>query len=254
MSEVLMGHDDPVGEPGEQGNMSMQRRDFKAVVLLSGGIDSTTCLAKAVEIYGAEDVLALTVLYGQKHFKEVNNAIAVATHYGVKHIIKELNGVFDLATDNPLLVGGKDIVHESYAAQLAKKTGTVDTYVPFRNGLLLSYATAIAYSVGATLIVYGAHADDAAGRAYPDCTTEFYSAMNAAIKYGTGGKVRLYAPLIHWNKAAVVEEGLKLGAPYELTWSCYEGGEEACGTCGTCLDRQAAFIANGRVDPIKYKA
>ena len=230
-----------------------KRRNFKAVVLLSGGIDSSTCLAMAVKKHGADGVLALTLLYGQKHFKEINSALAMAGYYGVEHLVKELNGVFDLATDNPLLVGGTAIRHESYAEQLSKKTGTVDTYVPFRNGLLLSYATAIAYSIGAEVIYYGAHADDAAGRAYPDCTPEFYGSMNRAIMYGTADKVHLVAPLIHWNKAAIVEHGLSLSVPYDLSWSCYEGGLLACGSCGTCIDRQAAFRANGVVDPIEYQ-
>jgi 7-cyano-7-deazaguanine synthase len=226
---------------------------MKAVVLLSGGIDSTTCLAMAVAKYGADEVTALTVLYGQKHFKEINSAMQIAQHYGVNHIIKELNNVFELATDNPMLAGGAPIRHESYAEQLSKRPGTVDTYVPFRNGLLLSFATAIAYSLGASLIVYGAHADDAAGQAYPDCTPEFYMGMNNAIKYGTAGKVSLFAPLISSNKAGVVRAGLALNAPYELTWSCYEGGDLACGTCGTCIDRLAAFVANNGVDPIIYQ-
>ena len=172
--------------------------------------------------------------------------------YHSRHVIRDLTGVFDLAGDNPLLKGGKDIIHESYAEQLRKQPGTVDTYVPFRNGLLLSYATAIAYSVDANIVVYGAHADDAAGRAYPDCTPEFYMGMHNAIRYGTAGKVSLFAPLINMNKAAVVGAGLVLNAPYELTWSCYEGEQESCGTCGTCIDRQAAFGINDVEDPIPY--
>ncbi len=134
---------------------------------------------------------------------------------------------------------------------LAKKSGegTVDTYVPFRNGLFLSFAAAVAVSVGAEVIYYGAHADDAAGRAYPDCTPEFETAMNTAIYEGSGRTCHLEAPLLSWNKAGVVKEGLRLGAPYELTWSCYEGGDKPCGVCGTCRDRAAAFAANGVKDP-----
>lgn len=225
---------------------------MKAVVLLSGGLDSTTCLAMAVAEWGANEVLALSITYGQKHIREMQSAFDVARHYGVKRLERDLKGVFDLAADNPLLQGGNAIRHESYAEQLYKKPGTVDTYVPFRNGLLLSYAAAIAFSIGATEILYGAHADDAAGRAYPDCTPEFYKSMNAAIYYGTGEKVLLIAPLINMNKAGVVKQGLALHAPYDLTWSCYEGGDVACGTCGTCIDRQAAFDANGLKDPISY--
>jgi 7-cyano-7-deazaguanine synthase len=128
------------------------------------------------------------------------------------------------------------------------------TYGPFRNGLFLSYATAIAYSLGADLIYYGAHADDAAGNAYPDCTPEFYEGMNEAINQGTGKKVKLYAPLLHLNKAEIVEAGIEIGAPYAMTWSCYEGRQLACGKCGTCVDRVAAFHANAATDPIPYEA
>ena len=125
----------------------------------------------------------------------------------------------------------------------------MDTYVPFRNGLFLSFAAALAVSVHASCIYYGAHADDAAGRAYPDCTPEFEHAMATAIYEGSGQTCRLEAPLLQWNKAQVVRQGLQLQAPYHLTWSCYEGREKPCGLCGTCRDRAAAFAANGVPDP-----
>ena len=223
----------------------------KAVVLLSGGIDSTTCLAIAVDAFGADNVLALSMYYGQKHQKELECAKAVAEYYGVQYIVQEISGAFDLS-DCSLLQGREDIVHESYAEQLEKMggEGTVATYVPFRNGLFLAYAAAIAVSVEASTIFYGAHADDAAGRAYPDCTPEFERVMNLAIYEGSGRTVTLTAPLMYDNKAGVVKRGLKLGAPYHLTWSCYEGEDKPCGKCATCLDRERAFRENGVVDPL----
>ena len=223
---------------------------MKAVVLLSGGIDSTTCVAMAVNDYGAENVKALCLSYGQKHKKELESARKVAKYYGVQLVEEEVN-CFQFS-DCSLLVGREDIKHESYAEQLAELggEGTVATYVPFRNGILLSIAAAYAYSIGADLVYYGAHADDAAGRAYPDCTPEFVDSMNNAIFWGTGKKVKIVAPLLMLNKAEVVKLGLKLHAPYELTWSCYEGGEKPCGKCGTCIDRMNAFKANGVVDPL----
>ena len=226
--------------------------DKKAVVLLSGGIDSTTCLADAVRTYGADNVLALSMYYGQKHQKEIESAQAVAKYYGVDHIIQRISGAFDLS-DCTLLQGREAVAHESYAKQLEKMGGEspVATYVPFRNGLFLSYAAAIATSVHAGTVFYGAHADDAAGRAYPDCTPEFAEAMDRAIYEGSGRLVRLYAPLLNWNKAQVVKYGLELGAPYHLTWSCYEGGDKPCGKCGTCIDRAKAFEANGVEDPAR---
>lgn len=222
----------------------------KAVVLLSGGIDSTTCLALAVKAYGADNVLALSLYYGQKHEKEIQGAENIAQYYGVLHVIRKLDGMFDFS-DCSLLQGRKEIKHQSYADQLAEigGEGTVETYVPFRNGLLLSYASAIAISVGASVVFYGAHADDAAGRAYPDCTPEFVTAMCNAIFEGSGKTLTLVAPLLNLNKAQVVAKGLELGAPYQYTWSCYEGEDQPCGKCGTCIDRANAFKINGVADP-----
>lgn len=221
----------------------------KAVVLLSGGIDSTTCLAMAVKEYGAKEVAALSNFYGQKHEREIESAQKVAEFYGVAWVCADLAEAFKYSQSSLLAGSGKAIRHQSYAEQLKEKPGTVDTYVPFRNGLFLSYAAALAVSVGAEVIYYGAHADDAAGRAYPDCTPEFNRAMADAIYEGSGRSCRLVAPLLQWNKARIVEEGLRLGAPYRFTWSCYEGGEKPCGACGTCLDRQKAFEDNGVRDP-----
>ncbi|MBR4694828.1 MAG: 7-cyano-7-deazaguanine synthase, partial [Selenomonadaceae bacterium] len=150
---------------------------MEALVLLSGGIDSTTCLAIAVEQYSANKVTALSAYYGQKHIRELEAADHIADYYGVNHLKANLSKVYRLSDSPLLMTSSKKIRHQSYAEQLAEKDGTVDTYVPFRNGLFLSYAAAIAISIGAGVIYYGAHADDAAGRAYPDCTPEFFEAM-----------------------------------------------------------------------------
>lgn len=223
-----------------------------SVVLLSGGIDSTTCLAGAVSLHGAENVIALTIFYGQKHERELQSARDIAAHYKVQHMVEDLSAVFKLS-DAPLLKDSENEVPEGdYLEQMREANGMVKTYVPFRNGLFLSYATAIAYSIGASEVVYGAHADDAAGNAYPDCTEDFYMAMRMAIHVGTGEKVVLVAPLQKMNKAQVVETGTAIGAPYHLSWSCYNGGEVACGKCGTCVDRLKAFDANGLIDTIPY--
>lgn len=226
----------------------------KAVVLLSGGIDSTTCLALAVQKYGVENVLALTAYYAQKHMRELEAADNVADFYKVQHIQANLSKVYQLSDCPLLMTSSQKIKHQSYAEQLAEHPGTVDTYVPFRNGLFLSYAAAIAVSVGAKVVYYGAHADDAAGRAYPDCTPEFAKAMATAIYEGSGQTCQLEAPLLNMNKSQVVATGLKLKAPYHLTWSCYEGGAEPCGECGTCIDRAKAFEINGVSDPAMKEA
>ena len=223
---------------------------MKALVLFSGGLDSTTCLALAIEKYGADDVLALSVSYGQKHTKEIEAAKAVAKHYGVKLQTLDLAEIF-ADSDCSLLKGSsQEVPKESYAEQLEETNGKpVSTYVPFRNGLFLSSAASIALSHGCEVIYYGAHADDAAGNAYPDCSQEFNDAINTAIYLGSGRQLRVEAPFVGKTKADVVAEGLRLHAPYELTWSCYEGGEKPCGLCGTCRDRAAAFAANGVKDP-----
>ncbi len=222
---------------------------MKALVLSSGGIDSTTCLALAVEHYGAGEVLALSVAYGQKHTKELQAAQAIAAYYGVKHRHLDLAELFR-DSDCTLLQGGGDIPKESYADQLKETDGKpVSTYVPFRNGLFLSAAASIALSNGCEVIFYGAHSDDAAGNAYPDCSAEFNDAMQTAVWIGSGKQLRICAPFVDKTKADVVAVGLEKNAPYHLTWSCYEGGEKPCGVCGTCRDRAAAFAANGVKDP-----
>jgi len=144
----------------------------------------------------------------------------------------------------------EEIPEESYADQLKKTDGKpVSTYVPFRNGLFLSSAASIALSKDCSVIYYGAHSDDAAGNAYPDCSDAFNEAMKSAIELGSGNQLTIEAPFVKWTKKDVVREGLRLHVPYELTWSCYEGGDKPCGKCGTCLDRAAAFAANGVKDP-----
>lgn len=227
----------------------------KVLVLLSGGIDSTTCLAMAIDKAGKENVETLNITYGQKHVKEINCARNIADYYGVNYALIDLKEVMKYSNCSLLEHSTEQIKHQSYSEQLKELggEGTVDTYVPFRNGLMLSVAASYAISKDCELIYYGAHADDSAGRAYPDCSFEFSMAMNAAIYEGSGRKVVVGAPLIDFNKARVIEEGLRLNAPYHLTWSCYEGQEKACGTCATCIDRKAAFEANNAVDPIKYE-
>lgn len=227
----------------------------KALVLSSGGIDSTTCLSIAVKELGAENVSTVSILYGQKHSKEIECAKKIAEHYEVEHNIINLanTGIMD-KSNCPLLAGStEEIRHESYAEQIEKDgEGMVRTYVPFRNGLMLASVAALAMSIypeDEVDIYIGAHADDAAGRAYADCSEEFTDTIGKAISIGTYDKVKLKAPLVNLNKAGVVKTGLELGTPYELTWSCYEGTEKPCGECGTCIDRNNAFKINGITDP-----
>lgn len=222
----------------------------KAMVLFSGGVDSTTCLALAIERFGRENVIPLSIVYGQKHVKEVEAAKKVLDYYGIEGMELNLTPIFAYSDCSLLSHSKEEIPEESYAKQLEERKGSpVSTYVPFRNGLFLASAASMALSRDCSYIYYGAHHDDAAGNAYPDCSQEFYDSMNQAVYEGSGKALKIEAPFISWNKAEVVKEGLRLKVPYELTWSCYEGNELPCGKCGTCIDRQKAFEANGIADP-----
>ena len=199
-------------------------------------------------------MIALTVSYGQKHDKEVRAAEAVAEWYGVEQLFLDLSLIFRYSNCSLLKQSTEEIPEESYAEQMEHGDGKpVSTYVPFRNGLFLSSAASIALSRDCGVIFYGAHADDAAGAAYPDCTPEFNRAIGEAIFEGSGKQLQIEAPFVRMTKAEIVKTGLELGVPYELTWSCYEGGETPCGKCGTCRDRAAAFAANGLSDPAPFK-
>lgn len=232
---------------------------MKVVVLLSGGLDSATCLGLACDLYGKENVKALSVIYGQKHVKEIECAKKLAEHYGVPRYEIDISNVMQYSNCSLLKHSSKSLEHTAYVEQVKEKKGApVDSYVPFRNGLMLSIAGSLALSLfdnsdDKILLAYGAHADDAAGNAYPDCSFKFVTHMGTALSEGSGDKLTLWAPFVSFNKAAIVAVGRELGVPYELTWSCYEGGEKACGTCGTCRDRIAAFKANGMEDPIEYE-
>ena len=227
---------------------------MKALVVFSGGLDSSVCLGMAVEKYGAPEVLALSFTYGQKHEKELLAAEKVAAFYGVERRVMNVSEMF-AGSSCTLLQGSEgEIPHESYEEQQEKNgEAPVSTYVPFRNGLFLAAAASIALSRGCEVIYYGAHADDAAGSAYPDTSEAFHRAISEAIFLGSGKALKVEAPFIASSKAEVVKEGARLGVPFALTWSCYEGGEEACGVCGTCRDRLRAFAENGLKDPIPYR-
>ena len=155
---------------------------MKALVLFSGGLDSSTCLALAIEKYGKENVIALSISYGQKHSKEINAARAVAEYYGTELVSLDLAPIFE-GSDCALLEGSDQAIPKGdYANQLVSSDGKpVSTYVPFRNGLFLSCAASVALSRGCGVIYYGVHSDDAAGSAYPDCSSDFNNHMSKAI-------------------------------------------------------------------------
>ncbi|MCR5834556.1 MAG: 7-cyano-7-deazaguanine synthase QueC [Selenomonadaceae bacterium] len=223
----------------------------KAVVLLSGGLDSTTCLAMAVDKFGAENVATISVFYGQRNANELIAARAVSKFYNVAHYELNAEEIFKMSDSAMLNKSAAPLEKTSYAEQIAK-TGRVSTYVPFRNGLMISMAVSFAdglFENDSVELYVGVHADDAAGNAYPDCRADFIASLASAVNIGTYEKINLVAPFVNKTKADVVKVGLTLGAPYHLTRSCYERGDKPCGQCATCLDRAKAFELNGVTDP-----
>ncbi|NPA75506.1 MAG: 7-cyano-7-deazaguanine synthase QueC [Euryarchaeota archaeon] len=221
---------------------------MKAVVLLSGGLDSTTVVAMAREM--GYEVFALSFDYGQRHSREMESAIKVAKYYGIEHKILKI----DLRQ-----IGGSALtddieVPERELDEIEKEIPI--TYVPARNTILLSYALAYAEVIGADAIFYGANAIDYSG--YPDCRPEYVEAFEKMANLGTkrgveGHPIKILAPLMHMSKADIIKKGIELGVPYELTWSCYRGGEKACGRCDSCLLRLRGFMEAGAEDPIEYE-
>ncbi len=227
---------------------------MKCLVLVSGGLDSTVALAKAINLYGKENVVALSISYGQKHIKEIEASNNVCEYYKVEHLYLDLGAIFKYSNCSLLTNSTNDIPLSSYEEQLKEQNGNpVTTYVPFRNGLFLSSAASIAISKECSLIYYGAHKDDAAGNAYPDCSKDFNESIGKAIYIGSGNQVKVEGPFVDMSKKDIVKLGKSLNVPFNLTWSCYQGHDKACGKCGTCIDRKQAFLENGMVDPIEYE-
>jgi 7-cyano-7-deazaguanine synthase len=223
----------------------------KAVVLLSGGLDSTVTLAIAKS--EGHDVHALSFDYGQRHARELESAKRIAEYYDVKeHRLIEL----DLSK-----FGGSALTDEFTPIPEARKLEHVGkdiptTYVPARNTILLSVALGYAEVVGADSIFIGANALDYSG--YPDCRPEYFKAFQKVAELGTkigteGKSIQIEHPLIDMTKADIVKKGHELKAPLHLTWSCYKGGEKACGKCDSCLLRLKGFKEAGIDDPIDYE-
>lgn len=226
---------------------------MKAVVLLSGGLDSTVVAAEAVRLHGAKNVGAITMLYGQKHAIELEAARQVAEWMRLaSHDVFDLKPIFDRAGESSTLVeGGAAIPHLTYE-ELEQSEGPSATYVPLRNPVFIAVAASRAMQLGAEELWVGVHGEDAARDAYPDCRADCIGALASSLFIGSYGAMRLYAPLNYLTKAEVVRKGDALGAPFVLTHSCYEGSRPACGKCPTCLGRLAAFESNGLKDPIAY--
>jgi len=223
----------------------------KAVCLISGGLDS--CATSHIAKNEGYDIFALTFNYHQRHKREIESAKKIAASSNAKnHIIFNL----DLS-----IFGGSSLVDKSNIPEkdqsleeIGKKIPT--TYVPARNTIFLSIALAYAETLDADAIFIGATATDYSG--YPDCRPEFIKAFqdltNIATKKGVEGKtIKIIAPLLHMSKAEIIKKGLELKAPLDKTWSCYLGGDKACGRCDSCLLRLKGFKEVGARDPIQYE-
>jgi len=219
----------------------------RAVCLLSGGIDSATCAAIAKADGCA--LLALTVNYGQRHQRELESARNLAAFFGVaEHIQLEVNlrawGASALTSDDIAIPHREALGHDIPV-----------TYVPARNLILLALALSYAEARQAERVYFGANSLDYSG--YPDCRPDFLRAFSKAAELGTkagaeGKPIEILAPLQNLTKAEILQRGLTLGVDYSLTWSCYQGENEACGKCDSCRIRLAAFVALGLQDPISY--
>ena len=221
----------------------------RAIVLLSGGLDSTTTLAKALA--DGHQVTALSFRYGQKHSKELISAANVAAYYGVKHVIVNLDlSMFRSALTRQEL----DIPENRDESKMGADIPI--TYVPARNIIMLSVAVGLCESTDSDRIFIGANSVDYSG--YPDCRPEFFNAYENMIKVGTkagveGKSIKIETPILKASKADIVRLGKKLKAPLHLTWSCYEGGEKACGKCDSCQLRLKGFHEAGFEDEIEYE-
>lgn len=217
----------------------------KAVILLSGGLDSTTCMSVAHQ--EGYELYPISFNYGQRHQREIESAKAVASFYQVKeHRIFEID-----------YVGGSALTDPSISVPAyQEEEGIPVTYVPARNILFLSYALGYAEVLQAEAIFIGVSSIDYSG--YPDCRPEFIEAFQQVVKVGTkagveGEAITIRTPLINLSKAATIQLAMKNGAPLQLTTSCYQGGNKACGICDSCILRLKGFKEAGLIDPIPYE-
>jgi 7-cyano-7-deazaguanine synthase len=232
-----------------------QKQRERAVVCLSGGMDSTVCAALAARDY---DAYAVHFSYGQRtEARELRSARTVAEMLGFKHFLPLRMDLFrqiggSALTDTSIAV--PDAPQEEDGIDSERHGDAVPvTYVPFRNAHFLSAAVSWAEVLGARTIFIGAVEQDSSG--YPDCRPAYYDAFNALIHQGTKeGDIRIETPLIRLRKRQIVALGVELGAPLHVSWSCYSGDEVACGVCESCVLRLRAFREAGTVDPIPYAA
>ena len=227
----------------------------KAVVLLSGGMDSCVCAAIAARDY---DASAMHVMYGQRtEERERRSFEGICDRLGIeRRMVLKIDALRQIGgsalTDSRIAVPtAAGEFHGRPPDSRGPASPVPITYVPFRNAHFLSAAVSWAEVLGAERILIGAVEQDSSG--YPDCRPAYYQAFNEVIRTGTAeGNIRIETPLIHRKKSEIVTLGLELGAPFDLTWSCYSREDQACGSCESCVLRLRAFAAAGARDPIPY--
>jgi len=224
-----------------------QAERARAVVLLSGGMDSSVCAAIAARDH---DAAAVHVSYGQRTEQRERSAFeSICDRLGIRERLIVRN-------DALRAIGGSALTDTNIAVPIAAAPSSPEspipvTYVPFRNAHFLAVAVSWAEVLGALKVYIGAVEQDSSG--YPDCRPVYYDAFNAVVKTGTKeGKIEIVTPLIKMRKAQIVRQGIELAAPFDLTWSCYVREDQACGECDSCILRLRAFREAGVADPIRY--
>lgn len=223
----------------------------KAVVVCSGGLDSTVAAYLAEYTFG--DVALISFDYGQRHKKELEYAKRIATHLGASHEVVDLAAISRLIDNSALTNKDIAVPHGHYEDSNMKTT-----VVPNRNMIMISIAAAYAVNIGAEHVVVGVHGGD--HFIYPDCRPEFIKSVNETVylankgysQFALDGNRTVFAPFINMSKAGIVEVGARHNVPFQDTWSCYEGGEHHCGRCATCIERKEAFEVAGVKDPTIY--
>ncbi len=216
---------------------------MKAVVLFSGGLDSTVLACHL--LHENSELTLLSIDYGQRHYKELSSAQEIAGLLKLPHKILKLPVLSSLLGGNALTDHSVTLPEGHYAEETMKAT-----VVPNRNMILLSLAAGHAISLHYDTVAYAAHAGD--HTIYPDCRPAFADAMEEVLKLADWHSISLLRPFVNWSKADLVKRGNEIGVPFEKTWSCYAGGEKHCGKCGTCVERKEAFELVGLSDPTSY--
>jgi 7-cyano-7-deazaguanine synthase len=226
----------------------------KAVVLLSGGMDSCVCTAMARERHGAANIALLHASYGQRTEERERRAFdEIANFYRVRERLAVRLEHFRTIGGSALTDKSISVPQNELGAPGPHGSAIPVTYVPFRNAHFLSVAVSWAEAIGAGAIYIGAVAEDSSG--YPDCRPEYYRVFQELIRVGTRPETRIeiVTPVIALKKSEIIRRGLELQAPLELTWSCYQNEDAACGVCDSCLLRLRAFAEAGVADPIPYR-